>query len=152
MKINTSQDFSISIAIGMPITIYNLSILSYLKYGTFLCTIVLHSNFYIQEMIKQRKTIKLKLLLFQINEEGHLKFRRLIMPWTPLLVIKFSSILSVKTLSAESKQFLARGKKILLKKYFYRQRFVIAMFLSNICISKYLKIFGNRYNAKRKKK
>ena len=152
MKINTSQDFSISIAIEMPITIYNLSILGYLKYETFLCTIVLHSNFYIQEMIKQRKTIKLKLLLFQINEEGHLKFRRLIMPWTSLLVNKFSSILSVKTLSAESEQFLARGKKILLKKYFYRQKFFITMFLSNRCISKYLKIFGNRYNAKRKKK
>ena len=128
MKINTSQYFSISIAIEMPTTIYNLSILGYLKYGTFLCTIVLHSNFYIQEMIKQRKTIKLKLLLFQINEEGHLKFRRLIMPWTTLLVIKFFSILSVKTLSAESEQFLARGKKFYWRYIFTDRNFLLPCF------------------------
>ena len=74
-----------------------------------LTSVVLHySNFYMQEMIKQRKTIKWKLLLFQVNEEGYLKFRRLIMSWTPLLVIKFFSILSAKTLSSESDQFLAR--------------------------------------------
>ena len=78
-----------------------------------LTSVVLHySNFHIQEMIKQRKTIKWKLLLFQVKKEGYLKFRRLIMSWIPLLIIKFFSILLAKTLSAESDQFLAWWKKL----------------------------------------
>ena len=35
-KKNTRQDLSISIAIEMSIKIYNLSILGYLKHGTFI--------------------------------------------------------------------------------------------------------------------
>ena len=59
-------------------------------------------------MIKQRKAIKSKLLVFQVNDEGYRKFRRLNMSWTPLLVIKFFSILSAKTLSTESDQIFTR--------------------------------------------
>ena len=87
------------------------------------------------------------MLLFQVNEEEYLKFRRLIMSWTPLLVIKFFSILSAKNFFSRKWPIFGSVKKILTDGNFL----FITLFLSYICISKYLKICGNRYNTKRKK-